>query len=133
MALPKARVDEELAKQNEIARSAGYKLRELKGVYFTVSEVEAAQLPKIARDPLVFLTDISYEWAKHEVLANKEVQAGKMRIINGSPMLESVFRYMEGLGLDNFSGSQVQKPKDAVPTATSKPSHPTPMTRPRAK
>lgn len=101
--LPRARVEEELAKQKKNAFASGYLLRELKGVYFTVATVEAKQLPTITEDPSVFLTDISYDWARHELRVAEVIDIDNIRVYNTSPMPESVFRYMEQFGLDNFT------------------------------
>lgn len=101
--LPRSRVDQALNTQKETARTYGYVLRELKGVYFTVAMVEAKRLPRIAEDPSVFLADISYYWVLYELKASGAVDMDTIRITNSSPMPESVFRYMEQFGLDKFA------------------------------
>jgi hypothetical protein len=99
-ALPQARVDEALAQQGKVALDEGYKLREVKGLYFTVATVQAKQLPMIATNDLVFLADISYEWAVHDLEANEGVK--RERVIT-MPIPTSVFPSMEQVGLGNFA------------------------------
>jgi hypothetical protein len=99
--LTKANLDQSLSMQEQEAQQEGYKLRELKGVYFTLATVRASQLPAIAADPHVFLADVSAEWAIYRI--EETYGLGTYHIFTRPPEPVSVFLPMEQFGLDNFA------------------------------
>ncbi len=96
--LPRSRLDEALAAQGREYSALGYKLRELKGVYFTSAIVEARQLPRIAGDPSVFLADVTYPWIRHELRVAGVEDADEVRILTVDSSHAEIFRSIEDVG-----------------------------------
>lgn len=67
------------------------------GIFMTRGEVDAKQLPAIANDPLVFLADVTTEYATRDLAAAKIKGADKVSSDEHSPIWR-----MEDYGLQNF-------------------------------
>lgn len=90
--LPQDRLDESLQRM-------GGQGSTIRGVYFTVASVDAASLPQVASDPLVFIANVTPNVVRNELhAAGWQTRENSLYVDPPTP-----FAKMEKLGLENFT------------------------------
>lgn len=100
--LSQGRVEEALSLQKKEESAKGYRLSQVRGVYFTRAKIDSGKLPTIARDPQVFLADVTFEAIRRQLRA-KGVPNADATVLSSGGAQELLFWQMQTLGLDNFA------------------------------